>query len=89
MDENGSDLTELPPLLDPIAESPYFVAKLALEGYRERLIQVFNFIDDAARSVGLWIARQSCRDSNTCNRLTAYPACVTFPLQWKKGNQAQ
>jgi hypothetical protein len=39
----------LPCLVDVGDESPYFVAKLALESYRERLIQVFNFIDDAAR----------------------------------------
>ncbi len=52
----------LPCLIDVSEEAPYFVAKLALESYRERLIQAFNFIDDTARCVWLfsegWMGRR-------------------------------
>lgn len=47
VDEN---IPVLPSLFNPSEETPYFIAKLLLESYRERLIQVFNFIDDVANA---------------------------------------
>ncbi len=80
----GSEANSSAPLslLDEAQEAPYFIAKLALESYRERLIQVFNFIDDAARRVGrsMSSANGVKRPSPPSGKTELRPRLTRFPF---------